>query len=283
MSSHLNKAIRHIEKDPNDSFDIGVLAKKAGYSKFHFARVFKTNVGESVMEYVKRLRIEKSALKILYPSAVNNSVFEFGFETTSGFYKAFKKRFGITPLEYKKNKIEFWRGFVTKLKETPIIVYREEQYVVFERAIGEYDKSTDKAWESLLRKLNQLDVKLQNEPDMTLTIAGADLIGICHDDPTVTDSHRIRYDACIAWGKKEIDFLARNGLEVKKIASGRYAKVVEGELEDDSLESWFGLCGWVIENGYIFGSEPPFERYINIRNNGLEQVFDTELYIHVLE
>ncbi|MFZ2889490.1 AraC family transcriptional regulator [Sulfuricurvum sp.] len=279
MNIHLNKALRYIEHDLNDTLNVEALAQKAGYSKFHFSRIFKNRFGESVMEYAKRLRIEKSALHILRPSSLAGSVYEAGYETSAGFYKAFKKRFGMTPFEYKTKKTAFWKDFLPRLKNQPKIVYVEKKKVVFKRAVGEYDKSIDQAWESLFGQIHQLSQKYHGKTDIRLTLENTEFFGICHDDPSVTEACRIRYDACIASGENEIRFLVDNGFEIKTIPSGKYAMVVHNEDGGDGLEGWFGLAGWIIENGYTFGSEASFEKYIQIVPSAEECVFDSELYI----
>lgn len=49
----------YIESNINDSLSIEELADVAGFSKFHFHRIFKGIVNESLSRYVNRLKLEK--------------------------------------------------------------------------------------------------------------------------------------------------------------------------------------------------------------------------------
>lgn len=281
MHPHIFKAIRQIENSESDNLDLECLAKKAGYSKFHFSRLFKILFGESVMEYAKRLRIERSVQKLIGSPNFSEIAYDSGFQTTAGYYKAFKKRFGSTPADYQKNKKEFWNSYLSKIKNEPCVITLTAKTVVYQRSIGSYESSIDDAWKTFTEKLHLLGQTLPDKTDIRLTEENCEFIGICHDDPTVTEPNRIRYDACIASGEKETTFLANQGFEVKTMAAGVYARIVHHDKNQDELESWFGLCGWIIDNGYTFGAEPPFERYINFRRVDQELTSDVEMYISI--
>jgi len=60
MNEQILKALYYIEENLDSSLDLDDIAKVAGYSKYHFCRIFKLNVGESMMEYITRLRLEKA-------------------------------------------------------------------------------------------------------------------------------------------------------------------------------------------------------------------------------
>lgn len=61
MNRQIEKVLYHIEQNLDDTLI-------AGYSKYHFCRIFKLNVGESMMEYITRLRLEK-AFYFIEPSS----------------------------------------------------------------------------------------------------------------------------------------------------------------------------------------------------------------------
>ena len=108
--------------------------------------------------------------------------------------------------------------------EASEIISREKSFVVFSRERGGYFQSSDIAWERLSNALNSLGAKYKDVPACTeieLDIKKAEMIGICHDDPKVTDEDKVRYDACIAWRAPEIEFLNAEGFEAKTIAAGK--------------------------------------------------------------
>lgn len=266
MNPQIKKATYYIEEHLDDELDVVKLAKIAGYSHFHFCRVFKIHIGESVMSYTTRLRLERASTEVyLGKKSILNIALDAGYQTPTGFLKAFKKRFGTTPTEYKSSAKELLRKYEEIKMNVPKIVTRDEVNVVFTRELGEYTKSSDIAWRRLSKMMNSLHEKFaKNPPEYTMNLekGKAEALGICHDDPQVTNEENIRYDAALAWGNKETEVLAKYDFETKTIAGGRYAKV-EYLGASNSEDSWYGLYSWVEKNGYTLRDEPSFEKYLN--------------------
>ena len=65
MNEQIQKVQYIIERNLDISLDLDDLARIAGYSKYHFSRCFKLNTGESITDYITRLRLEKAQLKII--------------------------------------------------------------------------------------------------------------------------------------------------------------------------------------------------------------------------
>jgi len=283
LNEHIEKVLYHIETHLDDVLDVETLARVAGYSPYHFCRVFKVSVGESVISYATRLRIERATLKMMNNDrSIIQIALEAGFETPNGFNKAFKKIFHLTPTEYKKQQLRLLQNYKDKMMQTPKIVTRDETFVVYERECGGYEKSSDIAWKKLSKELNDLIEKLKDNPvhkDITIDVKDAELLGICHDDPNVTDEKNIRYDAAIAWDKKKIDFLKEQGLNTKKIEGGKYVMVLYKGGYEKAMDSWSGIYNWIGENGYKFKDSPPFERYLNTPMEVSEDKLLTEIYV----
>lgn len=91
INQQIQKVLYFIENNLNNQLDLDDLARIAGYSKYHFSRCFKLNVGESVIDYMTRLRLEKSQFKIIQNNSMINVALDIGYETPNGFNKAFKK------------------------------------------------------------------------------------------------------------------------------------------------------------------------------------------------
>lgn len=81
----------------------GKIAAQAGYSTFHYCRVFKENTGKSLMRYVREKRLEAAKKEIQSGEAAADVAQKYGFETTSGFLRAYKKEFGKRPSEENNN------------------------------------------------------------------------------------------------------------------------------------------------------------------------------------
>ena len=287
MNRQIQKVLYYIETHLDESLDVRVLAKVAGYSQYHFCRIFKASVGESVISYATRLRLERASLQVaVHNKSIIEIALEAGYDTPNGFNKAFKKIFGMTPTEYKSRQIYLLQSYKDKIMHTPKIVNRDKTYVVFARETGGYEKSSEIAWKKLSKQLNDLGESLKNQADsinilINLDIKQGELLGICHDDPTVTAEENIRYDAAIAWDKKEIDFLHDKGLETKEIPGGKYATISYKGNYAKAMDSWIALYVWCEQNGCKFRDFPPFEKYLNTLDEVCEDELLTEIYVPI--
>lgn len=89
--------IEYIEKNIKEELTTEIIAKEIGYSTYHFSRIFKEQMGMSLMEYVKERRLICASKEIFAGKKIIDVSIEYGYKTHSGFSKAFKKKFGITP------------------------------------------------------------------------------------------------------------------------------------------------------------------------------------------
>lgn len=285
MNTQISKVLYYIETHLDANLNINTLAKIAGYSPYHFSRIFKMCVGESVMSYSSRLRLENASLKMINANkSIIEVALEAGYETPNGFNKAFKKIFDMTPTEYKSSRINLLQSYKDKMMQTPKIVERETTYVVYTREIGGYEKSSEIAWQRLPKQLNDFSDNFKDESiNIKLEQKEAEVIGICHDDPSITSDENIRYDAALAWGKKEIDFLSEHGFDTKEIPAGKYAMVLYQGNYVDAIDSWMGLYAWCEKSGYTFRDYPPFEKYLNLPQDVSEDELLTEIYIPIRE
>ena len=285
MNKRIQKAIFHIESHLYDDLDISQLAEISAYSKFHFCRAFRAQMGESVMAYTHRLRLEGSSQEVgIGRKAMIDVALDVGFQTPTGFLKAFKKHFGMTPTDYKRKTKKKIKAYEDIEMETPEIVNRETTHVVFSRALGDYFKSSDIAWDRLTIDLNKIEDKYKNVPqedENAFDMQRAELMGIYYDDPDVTAEEKIRYDACIAWTKEEIDFLNSEGLQTKIIPSGKYVKVLHKGSYESSDDSWYGLYAWIEKNNIELRDEPSFAKYINNLDEVTPSELLTEIYVPI--
>lgn len=83
---------------------LSMLAKAAGYSPYHSARIFKEYTGKTPFEYIRRLRLSRSAIKLRDEDVrVVDVAFDFVFDSHEGFTRAFAREFGLTPKQYSQN------------------------------------------------------------------------------------------------------------------------------------------------------------------------------------
>ena len=94
------KIVLYIEQHYQDELSVDELAKVAGFSKYHFHRLFKSIVGEKLGEYITRVKLSCSTMKFLNDEQITQIALSSGYETNASFSKAFKRHFGMTPSQF---------------------------------------------------------------------------------------------------------------------------------------------------------------------------------------
>jgi AraC family transcriptional regulator len=90
-----------IDEHINSPITLSELAKAAGYSQWHSARIFKELIGKTPFEYLRSLRLSRAALLLRdrQPKVIDVA-FDFVFDSHEGFTRAFFKQFGVSPKKY---------------------------------------------------------------------------------------------------------------------------------------------------------------------------------------
>ena len=103
----VNRAIDLVLQNLDQPLKLEVVASAAGFSPFHFHRIFRSLVGESLGEFVKRVRLER-ALTLMsrqgwatrrQPS-LTDIAFACGFASSSDFSRCFRQRYGVPPSRF---------------------------------------------------------------------------------------------------------------------------------------------------------------------------------------
>ena len=81
----------------NQSIDYIKIASYVGYSVFHFCRIFKEYSGKSLMRFVRERRLETAEKEVENGCRLCEVACKYGFETASGFSRAYEKKFGARP------------------------------------------------------------------------------------------------------------------------------------------------------------------------------------------
>lgn len=97
------KAQELIERNPTASFSVDQVCEKVGVGRRTFERHFKKNTGNSIVEYVQRVKVE-FAKQLLEKGekTVNEIIYETGYNDIDAFRKVFKKFTDLSPIDYRK-------------------------------------------------------------------------------------------------------------------------------------------------------------------------------------
>ena len=96
----------YIEKHIREKIDMAALAGEAGYSPWHARRLFIQYVGITPSNYIRKLRLRYSALRLRdeKPRIIDTAM-DSGFESVDGFQRAFFNEYGCNPMEYENHTV----------------------------------------------------------------------------------------------------------------------------------------------------------------------------------
>lgn len=97
----VQNTIDYIDENITEKLSAPELANVAGFSPYHYSRIFNTFVGISIMGYVTRRKLQYALYDLSSGDKVVDIALNYGFETHAGFTKAFKKYFGYAPNFYR--------------------------------------------------------------------------------------------------------------------------------------------------------------------------------------
>jgi AraC family transcriptional regulator len=257
----------------------------AHFSPYHFHRIFRGMVGESLKEHIRRLRLERAATQLKHTDhSVLDIALEAGFQTHESFTRAFGALIGCSPSQFRSSNgvvfaspgVHYQDGAL----EAQNLIFQlpsgdetmevrierlDPMRVAFARHVGPYNE-VGKAWDTVCEKLGREGLLGPN----------CRFIGLCYDDPEVTPPEKIRYDACVTVGD---DFTAEGDVGVQTIPGGEFAVVThEGPFEKLS-QTYAALFGqWLPSSGRELRSEPSLELYLNDPDSTAPEDLLTDIY-----
>lgn len=232
------------------------LAKAASFSLHHFHRIFRMQMGETVMEHVRRLRLERAARRLRAggDARLLDLAFEAGYESHEAFTRAFISRFGVPPSGFREqpsSRVLAWRqdhagatGVDVQVRSHPPI------RVAFMRHRGSY-ANVGPLWQRMLTWAGA----------QGLLGGGPVLYGVCPDDPEVTAESLLRFDACVVVGEA---FTATDEVGVMELPGGTYAVGLHRGDYGQLARTYLDVIGrWFPSSGYELAPDAVVEHYLN--------------------
>lgn len=253
----INRAIDHVTRNLAAPLKLEEVAKVAAFSPFHFHRIFRALVGETLLEFVKRTRLERALYLLSHTGLTLTEIaLEVGFNSSSDFSRSFKAHFGVPPRRFD---LEAWRArgrarftsqpvaidadaFSVRLRELPA------RRVAYLRVFRPFEPGrVPQAARQLVGWAKQRG------------LAGGQWLGYQWEEPELVPLEKCRYDV---------------GLEIPEgvvldegVSEQRFPPMVVAELElRGSLElevrAFEWLYGsWLPESGRVPDHQPVFEAW----------------------
>lgn len=274
----INKAIDYINEHLNEPIDLKKIAEVSCLSEFHFHRIFRAYIGESVGAYISRLRLEQAAQKLqVTDDTLTEIAGKTGYRSQQSLSKAFKKFFGLSPRAF-KNIQNYFESKIPKPKvpntltpSEPQIREVERKKVIYTRTMAKYgsDKNYEKAWKRLWKYVSK----------NKFIESDSEYIGILFDDPGITKHHQCRYYACISISE---EVRPEGEFGIYMVEGGRFAVfTLKGAYEQLHWLYLYIYFDWLPDSGYRLRDATPYEKYLD----GAEKVKVadqlTEVYVPI--
>ena len=99
----MQRFLQEISVKSSENLSVADMAKFCGWSSSHFMRWFKKMTGDSFTSYVNDRRLAEAAEALCQTDdKILTIAQDAGFMNLSNFNRQFKKRYGVTPREYRE-------------------------------------------------------------------------------------------------------------------------------------------------------------------------------------
>lgn len=309
----INRVIDHIESHLDEELSLNTLSRVANFSPFYFHRIFKAMVGETLNQFIQRVRIEKAASQLLLSphKSITEIALEHGFSTSASFARLFKDTFQLSATQWRsqphlqKSKIDQmernnhqtvgnlgkdghsvhchidpvthqfkWRINMKTINDIKIEVKQlPELHVAYVRHIGAY-AADEELFRGLFERLMKWAV-----PRGLYKPAESQFLSVYHDDPKITDETKLRTSICISVPE---DTEVGGEIGKMRVPGGTFA-VAHCQIQSDQYEqAWDAVMGdWLPQSGYQPDDRICYELNLNNPDDHPEKLHIVDICVPV--
>lgn len=204
----INLVLDYIRQHLSDDLALDRLAAVAGFSPFHFHRIFTSVTGETLNDAVGRLRLERAValLKGAPQISITQIALDCGFNSASSFSRAFRKQYGISARSWDRRSALKERKNGQVLEGFPVYTVQQLEAIAASGTFGVAVRALPEQKLAYIRVFNSYQSNgVVSAYDCLLDwyrgrggeLAQTTLIGMSQDDPAVTPLELCRYDICL--------------------------------------------------------------------------------------
>lgn len=269
--ARVNRAIDHIVCHLDQRLRLADVAAAAGFSPFHFHRVFQALLGETLHQFVKRQRLERALQRMSHAPrrSLTEVALDCGFSSSSDFSRSFKQHFGAAPRDFDlagfraARRAEFDRmmsgtsalghctrlpaddnpdGFTVTLRDLPA------RTVAYVRVLDPYREGAAQAacarlWDWAIAR----------------GLADGQWLGYMWEEPEIVELAKCRYDVALVVDTCEpAGEIGRFQFPPMRVAE----VVIRGDIALETRALDWLYKSWLPRSGYIPADQPAFEAWI---------------------
>ena len=267
----INQAIDYIFNHIDEDITVDDVANHCAYSRYHLMRMFKEDTDEALYQFIKRVRLERSAwrLKVEKEKSITEIGEEYGY-SSSNFATAFKKHLEISPADFRKaseqmvEQSTFSHGLslddLEDAQKKITIEYLKPFTVLYERGKGNYHNLPEE-WCRFLEKYEYLATEDTIYIECTI------------DDPSITDEENCMYELCQTISPDHPVLEERPDILTHDCDGGKYAVYhFKGFPQFLFMVYQEIFCRWLSKTGNQLDERPIFDIYRMVREDGYMEI-----------
>ena len=274
----------YIQTHLDSDLSLETTAGRVGLSPFYFHRLFQQFTGETLKKYTQRLRLERAAFELkIRDASILDVALSTGYGSHETFSRAFKRQFGLTPLSYRQTHGRLLLSESVDSGEPRKVLNHQATHfqvsamrvqkltglvVAFIRHLGDYVDVAPHLYDELIVWAQHRGFDNGNNL----------LLGIGHDDPTITPTERVRFDACIEVPRP---FPPEGRIGCQEVPDGWYASVTYVGPYGPIMEAAYSAIfhGVMQLRGYRLVGLPALEIYRTTRITPEYDLNETDIYL----
>lgn len=266
----IGRITNYVQDHIFEKLDMDEVIQMSGLSKYHFRDVFKKITGENCAGYIQRLRIEQIAHLLLSTELTLEEIAaQTNYQTKNSLSKAFKKQFGISTSNYKKQKKQ--KLYDSNIPDLPCEIKSiHNLHVLYVEVGGAYKNRSNYRvkWSQIFNYMHELGVEKDN----------LRLVSVSLDDPLITPTNRCRfYIGAIIPDPVSVG----SNYKTMKVPNGKYAVFKHvGSLSNLHRAYREIYENWLPQSGYHANGTITFESYPSLTEIHTQEI-TTEIHIPI--
>src|SRR5437868_191688 len=188
-AGRVQRVVDYLAEHLDQALDIAALARVACFSPYHFHRIYRGLLGETVNDTVRRLRLHRAAIDLLDRDlSIERAARRAGYASQAAFTRAFRTEYGKPPDRYRVS-----RRAVQNDQERDLAMYHVETITMPELRAAAIEHRGD------YRLTSKVFERLMTVAATTgLLTPETRTFGVFHDDPVSVPQDALRATACIS-------------------------------------------------------------------------------------
>lgn len=284
----INLAMQYIQEHAGEVLEVKTIADVASFSPFHFHRIFAACVGETLADYIKRIRMKKAASLVIAGCKIEDVAHQTGYGSSSAFGKVFRETYGIVPSVFKKvTEGGTWEHPTmisnskskTLINDPPRIIEEPARTLLFIRKpickIGFMNENIGKAANAAFESwFHILDL-------YRLRSTVSKKLGVIRGTHSITQPWY--YDAGVVLAEDVFVLAAQDEIQRCEIAAGKWAVFLHKGPYNTLWQTWNWIFRyWFWKSGMAYRNSISHEVYLNYKQVSSQKDYLTEIYIPII-